>query len=176
MEIHVTYTHWSYWHWEHEGNSTDWVRLRPTHFPDNFASHYVVRCMCNKRTQLQFICTLDMEICYEFQTVALDLTLQNDYTSCVFVFLQSWVTVIALEFVSQVDGHKRPAKTGWQVKSRKIYFISTAINWTGKLGAILQHKGVISCIHKQTGFATEESLIYVCSYKTRGRPTETESH
>jgi hypothetical protein len=165
---------WSYWRGKHKGKNTDRFTPRPTRFPNNFASYCDVPCMCNKRTQLQFICTLDMEICYEFQMAALDLILQNGYTSCALVFLQSWVRVIALEFLSQVDGHKGPAKTGWQTKSRKIYFISTAMNWTGMLRPTQRHKGVTSCVHKQTGFATDESLIYVCSYRTTGRPNDTD--
>lgn len=119
---------------------------RPTAFPGTFTLHYVVRCIGN-RTQRQFICTPDIEIYYEFRMEALDLILQNDYTCYVFVFLQSWVTVIALEFLSQVDGHKRTAKRRWQVNSRKIYFISTGIQWTMKLCAVLQQTGNISCTH-----------------------------
>jgi len=33
--------------------------------------------------------------------------------------------------------------------------------------------GIISCthtVHKQTGFSTEESLIYVCRYQSTVRP------
>jgi hypothetical protein len=102
----------------------------------------------------------------EFQTAELDPISQNDYTCCVFVFLRSWVTLIALEFLSQADGHKRGSLTGWQVKSRKIYFISTAIKRTGKLCATHQ-KSITSYIHHtQTNRICDwRNLIYVCSYR-----------
>ena len=172
VKYRIHYLSWKcMWHWGTQRERQAYSSPRPTPFPGTFTSLYVVRCIGNRK-QLLFICTPDIEIYYEFRMEALDLILQNDYTCYVFVFLQSWVTVIALEFLSQVDGHKRTAKRRWQVNSRKIDFISTGIKWTMKLCAVLQQTGSYPAhtVHKQTGFSTEESLIYVCSYQSTVRP------